>query len=103
MTQRCQRTKLLDELRSMRKISTRPYSGSERCPDGNRVRVSSKLYIWKGTLAKKTQHKIEEFGGIFGCHFQVRFWIFCKKTWMKFFSKHLNAGCSVVGRLNLLI
>ena len=81
MTQRCQRTKFLDELRSMRKILTPPYSGSERCPDGNRVRVSSKLYIYGGDSAsKKTQHKIEEFGGIFGCHFQVRFWIFCKKN-----------------------
>ena len=39
-------------------------------PDGNRVRISSKLYTWKGTVAQeKTQHKMQEFGGILGCHF----------------------------------
>ena len=46
-----------------------------------RIQNSCRKGIYGGDSSlKKTQHKIEEFGGIFGCHFQVRFWIFCKNN-----------------------
>ena len=69
VTQVCQRTKLLDYRNLCAKSRYDSIPVVRDALDGNRVRISNKLYMWKGTLAQeKTQHKMEEFGGILGCH-----------------------------------